>query len=294
MELIETIGILDIIFIGILVISVVVGLIRGAIREILSLVGLFLSVYLAFKFSDTLAKNYVSRVFESEHISYITSFILIVVGTIFAIALVNLLISQLLKASGLSWFDRILGVVFGLLRGGVICVIIVTVLGLLPSVTSSNWWMQSTLAPIFKEVASMGTNYMPESVAKYFDSGKKVLDQQVDTIKQSIGTGQAPATDNDAPRRPNMDGSTNQQSQDALEQKLKELEQKKISAEDILRANGIELESTGSNPNSQQSPNQNAGNTTQPQSQSQSQGQPNNQQAQPQNTDKPILESYIE
>lgn len=280
MELIETIGILDIIFIGILVISVVIGLIRGAIREVLSLVGLFLSVYLAFKFSDVLANSYVSKVFESEHISYITSFILIVVGTIFAIALINLLISQLLKASGLSWFDRILGVVFGLIRGGVICVIIVTVLGLLPSVTSSNWWIQSTLAPIFKEVASMGTNYMPESVAKYFDSGKAVLDQQVETIKQSIGTGQTPAVNDEAPRRPNMDGSTNQQSQDALDQKLQELNEQKLTPEEILKANGIQLESTGPN-------NQSSNATPQNQSQPTTQGQS-------QNTNKPILESYIE
>lgn len=283
MEFIQTVGVLDIIFIGILVISIVVGLIRGAIREILSLVGLFLSVYLAFKFSDFLAKNYVSRIFESEHISYITSFILIVVGTIFAIALVNLLISQLLKASGLSWFDRLLGLVFGLLRGAVICVIIVTVLGLLPSVTKSNWWLQSSLAPIFKEVASFGVEYMPESIGKYFDSGKAVVNDQIETIKQSIGTGQLPTIEGQTTEaiRPGNDAG-----QDALDEKLRQLQNNnQLDAEEILRANGIELESMQNN-NRQN----NSGNGVQ----SNNQNNTTNQPQQNQSNNPPVLESYIE
>ncbi len=90
MDILQTIGLLDLVFIVILVISMLLGLIRGAIREVLSLIGLVASIYLAFKFSDPLAKAYVSRVFEDPRISYIVTFVLIIVATLFAVTLVNL------------------------------------------------------------------------------------------------------------------------------------------------------------------------------------------------------------
>ncbi len=173
MEFLQSVGILDIVFIVILAVSILLGLIRGAVREVLSLVGLAVSIYLAFKFSDTLSNDYVSKFFEEEKISYIISFVLIIVGTIFVIALFNLLISQLLKASGLSLLDRFLGFLFGALRGTVLCSILVVIIGFVPGVEKEKWWTESTLAPIFKTVVAKAMVYVPNNVQKYIAPTKE-------------------------------------------------------------------------------------------------------------------------
>ncbi len=174
MDFLQSVGILDIIFIAILAISVLIGLMRGAVREVLSLVGLVASVYLAFKFADMVSKQYISQFFEQQpRISYIIAFVIIIVVTIFIIALINLLISQLLKASGLSFVDRLLGLIFGTLRGGIFCAILVMVISFIPGATQENWWKKSTLAPFFQKIAAHSSDYIPDEVKNYFNKDKQ-------------------------------------------------------------------------------------------------------------------------
>lgn len=197
MEFLQSVGILDIIFIAILTISVLIGLIRGAIREILSLVGLAAAIYCAFRFSDMLSERYISQFFEQQpRISYMIAFVLIIVGVIFVIALVNLFISQLLKASGLSLLNRFFGLLFGVIRGVVICSVLVLVIGFIPGVTQEKWWQDSSLAPIFKKIAQRGFDYMPDKVAGYFESAA-----------QTVGdvTGTKPNTQNNDTNTPGSD-----------------------------------------------------------------------------------------
>ncbi len=177
MDLLQTVGLLDILFIAILAISIIVGLIRGATREILSLVGLGLAVYLAFNFSETLSKNYVSQLFEQPRVSYIVTFVLIIVITIFAVALINLLISQLLKASGLSAFNRFLGMLFGILRGTVICCIITLLLSLIPDVKNNDWWKASVGIPIFQQVSDATKRYIPKNILDSLNSTGESISQ---------------------------------------------------------------------------------------------------------------------
>ena len=173
MELIQTVGFLDIVFIVILVISIFLGLLRGVVREVLSLVGLAAAIYFAFKFSDWLEKNYISYFFEQSRVSYPLAFIIIIITTIFCVALINLFIGQLLRVSGLSFLNRILGMVFGALRGTVLCAILVIVIGFIPGFSQEKWWEDSTFAPFFKVIASHSVEYMPKNIGSYFGSTTK-------------------------------------------------------------------------------------------------------------------------
>ncbi len=187
MDLLQTIGLLDIIFIAILVISIIIGLIRGAVREVLSLVGLGLAIYLAFNFSEILSKNYVSQLFEQPRVSYIVTFILIIVITIFAVALINLLISQLLKASGLSAFNRFLGMLFGILRATVICCIITLLLSLIPDVKNNSWWKASVGVPIFQKVSDAAKQYIPKNILDSLNStGESISQAAGNTINNAV------------------------------------------------------------------------------------------------------------
>ncbi len=173
MENIQGVGILDLIFYVILAISILVGLIRGVIREVLSIAGLVVALYLAFTFSDAVSKKYVLQFLENEpRISYILTFTLIIVATLFAVTLINLFFSQLLKASGLSFVNRFFGIVFGALRGGIICAIIVLVLGFIPGVPDKSWWQASTLVPTLKNLTRSAFKYLPKEVGGYVDSAR--------------------------------------------------------------------------------------------------------------------------
>lgn len=231
MEFLQSVGLLDIVFIAILSISILIGLIRGAIREVLSLVGLAAALYLAFKFSDMVSKNYVSQFFEQPKISYIISFILIIVAAIFTIALINLFISQLLKASGLSFINRLLGLVFGALRGAIICSIIVLVIGFIPGATEENWWKESTLAPFFRNIAKRSFDYMPKEVIDYVDSTKKNIEKTT-----GINRGEPSADQPSGSVRPS---SSEQQAVDhilqSIDQSLKSTETQPMSPQPTIQ-----------------------------------------------------------
>ncbi len=198
MEFLQSVGILDIIFIAILVISILVGLIRGAVREVLSLLGLVIAIYLAFKFADVVSKEYILQFFEQQpRISYIIAFVIIITVTIFVIALVNLLISQLLKASGLSFVDRLLGLVFGVLRGGLFCTILVMVIGFIPGVTKKTWWQSSTLAPFFQKIAARSYAYVPKEVTDYFNKNKEIKRNTGRIVKPLFGADAIRGADNE-------------------------------------------------------------------------------------------------
>lgn len=182
MEFLQSVGILDLIFISIIVISILVGLIRGAVREVLSLVGLAAAIYLAFRFADEISKAYISQFFEQPRISYLVAFILIIIITIFVIALVNLLISQLLKASGLSFVNRFFGLIFGALRGAVICVIIVMVIRFIPGATQENWWKDSALAPFFATIAGRSFDYLPKDIIDYFKEKTTITPDKTNAV----------------------------------------------------------------------------------------------------------------
>lgn len=213
MDILQTIGILDLIFIVVLAISTILGLIRGMVREILSLVGLGASIYLAFTFSDSLSKNYLSQFLENPRISYIVTFVLIIVATLFVVTLINLLFSQLLRASGLSLFNRFFGAIFGALRGAVICSILVMILAFIPGITSKPWWQESTLAPTFQRLTQATFKYLPKEINDYFESAKETVSQATsEIVPLPTGSGNNSASNNTEPQlRPNRSALTDEQ-----------------------------------------------------------------------------------
>ncbi len=172
MENLQSLGILDLIFIAILSISVLLGLIRGVIREVLSLAGLIASIYCAFTFSEYLSQKYVSQFLNDARISYIVTFALVIIGALFAVTLVNLFFSSLLKASGLSFLNRIFGAIFGIIRGAAICSLLVMMMSLIPGLSANSWWKQSDFVPFFQRLTVKTMQNLPKNVVNYVESAQ--------------------------------------------------------------------------------------------------------------------------
>lgn len=138
----------DWVIIAILGFSAVISLWRGFVREAISL-GLWVVAFaIAMTFSPSLA-HLLNNWITVESVQKVIAFAGLFIATLFVGGLVSQLLSALVKKVGLGALDRLLGMLFGILRG---CIIIVVVIILLPQVIAVDqqlWWNQSALIPHF-------------------------------------------------------------------------------------------------------------------------------------------------
>ncbi len=153
---------LDAVIVLVLVASAVVSLWRGFLREALSLAGWVAAVWVALRFSPLLAVQLETWVSHSGARALVAA-LLVFVATLFTAALVNHWLVRLVRASGLSGTDRALGVLFGLVRGGVI-VVLLLVAGRLLALDQASWWALSRLRPYFETLSAWLLQYLPQGV----------------------------------------------------------------------------------------------------------------------------------
>jgi membrane protein required for colicin V production len=135
---------IDYIIVGIMAISALIGLIRGFVREVLSLAVWVLAIVLSLAFAERVAPQLANYV-EVASMQYVAAFALIFVATLIVGGIVQWLIARLVQSTGLSGTDRLVGVVFGGLRGAVVC--IVAAIALRPFLADQAWWQASTVLP---------------------------------------------------------------------------------------------------------------------------------------------------
>lgn len=129
--------------------SALISLIRGFVKEALSLLSWAVAFFVAVAFHPqavTLLESLVDKIYLREILAYILVFIIaLVLGS-----LVTHIIAVMVKRTGLSGTDRLLGMMFGTARG---LIVVLAVLILLPSllmgVEDDQWWKDSQLIPEF-------------------------------------------------------------------------------------------------------------------------------------------------
>jgi membrane protein required for colicin V production len=110
---------LDWALLAVMAISMLLGLVRGFMREVISLAGWVAGIWLAFLFAAGLGAHFPFAA-DLPLVRTAVAAILIVVFCVFAAALIGWLVRELVKAARLSAADRTLGGVFGLARGALI------------------------------------------------------------------------------------------------------------------------------------------------------------------------------
>lgn len=133
---------------AIFALSCVIGLTRGLIREALALVIWICALLVAKIFCEPFA-SYLIGYIETPSIRLMTAFILLFIGTLLVGAVLSYLMGALIRATGLSGTDRLLGMLFGAARAFIIVMVLLIALpGLLP-VTEEVWWRESHFIPHF-------------------------------------------------------------------------------------------------------------------------------------------------
>lgn len=138
---------IDYIIIGIIAFSILVSLLRGFVREVLSLGSWVVAFIVASQFYPYLAA-YLTQI-ESMYIRNGTAIGILFVLTVIVGAIVNYVISQLVDKTGLSGTDRVLGAIFGLVRGALIVAALLFFMDTFTNFEQTDWWKESQLIPYF-------------------------------------------------------------------------------------------------------------------------------------------------
>ncbi len=149
-----------------LVLSVLMGLWRGFIGEVIALACWVLAFWVAWTFGAQLATQFTAITLPSARL--LLGYAICFVGVLVAGALVGFLMRKLVATSGLSGSDRMLGMLFGLLRGLAIVTIAVLILKFTP-LPQDPWWKESRLLPTFENAAQWLTTKLPPEVTHYLD-----------------------------------------------------------------------------------------------------------------------------
>jgi membrane protein required for colicin V production len=144
---------IDYLLLGIVVLSGVVGLFRGFVKEALSLGVWIAAIWCAWKFAG-LAADQMSGWVAEPVLRLWAARAVVLVAVLIAGGLLTALLSFLLDQTGLTGTDRLLGGIFGLGRGAVLVAIVVIALQF-TGFDESSWWPESKLIPYAEPVVAM-------------------------------------------------------------------------------------------------------------------------------------------
>lgn len=148
----DALPLVDWIIVGIIALSAGISLIRGFVREALSLATLVAAVVVARVFGGQAATLFADYIGEPS-LRLLAAYAVLFILTMIVGGLVNHLIGHLVEVSGLSGTDRLLGALFGVARGLLIVVVAVAILARMP-VTQDSWWQESRFIPSFVDAAN--------------------------------------------------------------------------------------------------------------------------------------------
>lgn len=144
--------------------SLLIGLWRGVVSEVLALAAWVAAFFAASHFSGNAAALLTGAI-KDKTLSQVAGFVLVFIVVLLLFALVRLLAKQLLQAVGLGPVDRLLGGVFGLVRAAVVLVCLVA-LGGLTALPQQAWWREANLAPPLETAVLVLKPQLPQIMAK--------------------------------------------------------------------------------------------------------------------------------
>ena len=149
----------DYAIIAIIVVSALLGAFRGLMREVIALVSLMVALWVAWQYSD-LVTPYLASISSGTARTWVARgllFFAVVMGG----ALLGAILNYFVRMSIFSGFDRMMGLLFGTLRGVLILGLLV-MLARLVQIDQQPWWLKSTLIPYASLVGDLVTSIVGE------------------------------------------------------------------------------------------------------------------------------------
>jgi membrane protein required for colicin V production len=166
--------VIDFIALSFFAISFIFGLMRGVIKEVLSLVKWIASGLAAINVLQTMTYLGIDYV-PANNLMLLILKISIFIIVLFLLSLAVSIIKNLVKNLGLGWVDRCLGGVFGIIRGIVILGVIYYFASQLPF-DLSDWWVDSRMVNFYENL-------------EILKESNQLIDSGIDITNQVINSG---------------------------------------------------------------------------------------------------------
>ena len=154
----------DIAILLVFALSMIIGLVRGFVVEVMSIVVWIAAVGLAHWFGPMLATQF-SETVELSSARILLSYGLVFVGSLVAGAILIYFLKKLVAGTGISGTDRLFGMLFGAARGLVLVVVVILMMGLTPF-PRDPWWQASRAIEAFQPIAERARAWLPDAVAR--------------------------------------------------------------------------------------------------------------------------------
>jgi len=154
----------DWLIVAVVLVSGLISIWRGFVREAVSLATWLLAFWVALFFGPKLMVL-MPDALESPTVRWLAAVIALFMATLLVGGLANFLISTLVEKTGLTGTDRALGVVFGILRGVIIVAVMVLLMGE-TALKGEGWWQESRLVPYLDPMAAWMKDNYPSGIAE--------------------------------------------------------------------------------------------------------------------------------
>ena len=151
----------DFTIIGVILLSALISIIRGFVKEALSLISWVLAFFIASRFYMYIT-SYLTY-FDSDVIRIAVAIAILFISTLIVCAIVSYIIGELVQKTGLSSTDRILGICFGVLRGILVVAAVLFFVDTFTPLSQSPSWVQSQLIPHFHFIIRWFFDFIQQS-----------------------------------------------------------------------------------------------------------------------------------
>ncbi len=152
----------DVLILAIVLASVLMGGVRGAIREMFSLVGWFAAFWVASLMSPK-GEQWLTGMVSSPTFRWLIAFALFFIAGLVLVELLGNVLGYLAGKIGLKSLDRLLGALFGLIRGAFLVVVLVTLAGMMPF-SREPVWKEAFLVKWAQKAGQVFMQHLPTGI----------------------------------------------------------------------------------------------------------------------------------
>jgi len=150
---------IDYFIIAVIAGSAIIGVFRGLVNEVLSLVVWVVALWVAFRFSIHLSALFIHYIAQPS-LRYGISFAILLITTLIIGGLIRWIFNKVVESTGLGGINRSIGLVFGLIRG-ILLVAILILLAEFTELPTVQAWIHSVLLPHFHPLVSYLQHWLP-------------------------------------------------------------------------------------------------------------------------------------